>query len=63
VVLLPGPPVEFKPMFVDSVLPRLRQGWPPEQRSVTIRACGASEPAVADAVERIVAACPGVAPA
>jgi nicotinamide-nucleotide amidase len=61
--MLPGPPVELKPMFVDAVLPRLRQRWPSEQRAVTLRVCGIPEPTVAEAVERAAAASPGVAPA
>lgn len=63
VVMLPGPPREFRPMFIESVLPRLQQLAPADRICRTLKVCGIGESSVAERVEALLPAYPGVQPA
>lgn len=62
-VLLPGPPQELEPMFLEAVLPRLRELGAPTVITCCLHACGVGESVVADQVEAVLAEFPGVTPA
>ncbi len=62
VVMLPGPPREFRPMFLDSVLPRLRRLAPPESICRSLKICGMGESTLAARVETFLPSYPGVRP-
>ncbi|NOY79877.1 MAG: CinA family nicotinamide mononucleotide deamidase-related protein [Kiritimatiellaeota bacterium] len=63
VVMLPGPPRELRPMFLESVLPRLRRLAPPDRIFRILKVCGVPESTVAARVEALLPAFPGVSPA
>ncbi len=63
VVMLPGPPREFRPMFSQSVLPRLRAMAPPERLCRVIPVCGLPESAVAERTENLLRKFPEITPA
>ncbi len=50
-VLLPGPPRELRPIFVEQVLPRLRELLPPDSCRRGLRVCGMPESVVAEHLE------------
>jgi nicotinamide-nucleotide amidase len=54
-VMLPGPPRELQPMFLDSVLPRLaRCGWAiKEERVIAFRTSGVGESGLAEQIEEL----------
>jgi len=54
VVLLPGPPREFCPMFKNIVLPKLIQRSHPVYHAETIIVCGMPESHVANVIEPII---------
>ena len=55
VVMLPGPPRELQPMFMDSVLPRIQELAKPEVRRRSVTICGIAESAAAERVESLLA--------
>jgi len=63
VVMLPGPPRELHPMFLQQVLPRILDRWPPQVRCRTVHVCGVPESVTAETVEPLLERFPGVAPA
>ncbi len=63
VVMLPGPPRELQPMFLEDVLPRLRALAEPEIMRRGFTVCGIPESVVADKVELLLTEFPGIEPA
>jgi nicotinamide-nucleotide amidase len=63
VILLPGPPRELEPMFVESVRPRLQAMCPPQTYRRVIRICGLGESTIAEKVDSLLASFPGIEPA
>jgi nicotinamide-nucleotide amidase len=63
VVMLPGPPRELRPMFLEQVLPRLRERGPATVLRCGFHVCGVPESVVAERAERILTEFPGIAPA
>jgi len=63
VVMLPGPPRELRPMFTESVLPRLREFAAPERTGGSLRICGLPESVAAERVETVLAGTPEIRPA
>ncbi len=55
VVMLPGPPRELQPMFMESVLPRIREMAQPDVRRRSVTLCGIAESAVAERIESLLA--------
>jgi len=60
VVMLPGPPREFGPMFLDDVLPRLRALAPPDVARRGLRVVGVPESIVEERVDRALAGVSGL---
>lgn len=63
VVMLPGPPRELQPMFMESVLPRIQVLGPAEVVRRAFHLCGIPESAAADKVEAALQSFPGIEPA
>ena len=63
VIMLPGPPREFQPMVMESVLPRLKTLAPPAVLSRGFTVCGVAESLVAEKVELFLQDFPGITPA
>jgi nicotinamide-nucleotide amidase len=61
VIMLPGPPAEFRPMVDDAVLPRLLQAVPPSlQRPRVVRVAGLAESRVEACVQATLLPLPGL---
>ena len=63
VVMLPGPPRELQPLFVEAVLPRLRRLGEPTHVVREIKVCGMPESVAAEAVENVLSGQRHVRPA
>ena len=63
VVMLPGPPRELQPMFLESVLPRLQARGPAEVFRRAFHLCGIPESTAAEKVEQLLRDFPGIEPA
>lgn len=55
-ILLPGPPVELKPMFTEEVYPYLRKKQPEIIYSQVVKICGIGESQVAEDIQDIIQA-------
>ena len=60
-VLLPGPPREFRPMFRDQVIPLLSSRLPAAWAARVLCVCGRAESAVAERVDRLLGHFPDLA--
>ncbi|HBN83953.1 MAG TPA: competence/damage-inducible protein A [Clostridiales bacterium] len=54
IIMLPGPPNELRPMFVDSIMPYLAQKGGQKLKSVYLRIFGIGESAMEDCIEDLV---------
>ena len=63
-ILLPGPPVELKPMFTEEVYPYLRKKQPEIIYSQVVKICGIGESQVAEDIQDMIQAqtTPTIAP-
>ena len=55
-ILLPGPPVELKPMFTEEVYPYLRKKQPEIIYSQVVKICGIGESQVAEDIQDMIQA-------
>ena len=56
-ILLPGPPVELRPMFAEQVIPLLKKEQKEVIVSVMVKACGISESDVAQRLSDLITGC------